>query len=206
MLKIWGRITSINVQKVVWCCDEMGLAYERIDAGGTYGKTKSPEYLAMNPNSLVPTIEDEGFILYESNAIVRYLAAKHSADKLWPTEPRKRADSDRWMDWNSTTFIPAMRDAFWQMIRTPEPQRDMAAVERSRAEGEKGAAILDAHLAKHRYMTDLGFTAADIVVVCAAHRWLLLPVRREPRPHLQRWYDEIRSRPGAKQVTSLGLS
>ena len=85
MLKIWGRITSINVQKVVWCCDEMGLAYERIDAGGTYGKTKSPEYLAMNPNSLVPTIEDEGFILYESNAIVRYLAAKHSADKLWPT-------------------------------------------------------------------------------------------------------------------------
>ena len=206
MLKIWGRITSINVQKVVWCCDEMGLAFERIDAGGAFGKTKSPEYLAMNPNSLVPTIDDEGFILYESNAIVRYLAAKHSADQLWPLDPRSRADADRWMDWNSTTFIPAMRDAFWQLIRTPEPQRDMAAVERSRAEGEKGAAILDAHLAHHRYMTDFGFTGADIVVGCAAHRWLLLPVRREPRPHLQRWYEEIRSRPGAKQVISLGLS
>jgi glutathione S-transferase len=206
MLKIWGRITSINVQKVVWCCDEMGLAYERIDAGGTFGKTKSPEYLAMNPNSLVPTIDDEGFVLYESNAIVRYLAAKHSADKLWPTDLARRADADRWMDWNSTTFIPAMRDAFWQLIRTPEPQRDLAAVEKSRAESEKGAAILDAHLAKHRYMTDFGFTVADIVVGCATHRWLLLPLRREPRPHLQRWYDEIRSRPGARQVTSLVLS
>ena len=206
MLKIWGRITSINVQKVVWCCDEMGLAYERIDAGGAFGKTKSPEYLAMNPNSLVPTIDDEGFILYESNAIVRYLAAKHGAGSLWPADARQRADVDRWMDWNSTTFIPAMRDAFWQMIRTPEPQRDMAAVERSRADGEKGAAILDDHLARHRYMTDFGFTVADIVVGCAAHRWLLLPVRREPRPHLQRWYDEIRSRPAAKQVTSLALS
>ena len=206
MLKIWGRITSINVQKVAWCCDEMGLPYERIDAGGTFGKTKTPEYLAMNPNSLVPTIDDGGFILYESNAIVRYLAAKHSADKLWPTDLARRADTDRWMDWNSTTFIPAMRDAFWQLIRTPEPQRDLAAVEKSRAESEKGAAILDVHLAKHRYMTDFGFTVADIVVGCATHRWLLLPLRREPRPHLQRWYDEIRSRPGARQVTSLVLS
>jgi glutathione S-transferase len=206
MLRIWGRITSVNVQKVVWCCDEMGLAYERIDAGGAFGKTKSPEYLAMNPNSLVPTIDEDGFILYESNAIVRYLAGKHSADKLWPTDLRKRADADRWMDWNSTTFIPAMRDAFWQLIRTPEPQRDLAAVEKSRSESEKGAAILDAHLAGHRYMTDSGFTAADIVVGCAVHRWLLLPLQREPRPNLQRWYDEIRSRPGAKQVTSLALS
>ena len=206
MLKIWGRITSINVQKVVWCCDEMGLAYERIDTGGAFGKTKTPEYLAMNPNSLVPTIDDEGFILYESNAIVRYLAAKYSADTLWPTDLRNRADADRWMDWNSTTFIPAMRDAFWQLIRTPEPQRDMAAVEKSRAESEKGAAILEAHLANHRYMTGGTFTAADIVVGCAAHRWLLLPVKREPRPNLQRWYDEVRSRPGARQVTSLELS
>jgi glutathione S-transferase len=110
------------------------------------------------------------------------------------------------MDWNSTTFIPAMRDAFWQLIRTPEPQRDLAAIEKSRTDSEKGAAILEAHLAKHRYMTDSGFTAADIVIGCAVHRWLLLPVQREPRPNLQRWYDEIRSRRGAKQVTSLALS
>jgi len=206
MLKIWGRLSSINVQKVVWCCDELGLKYERVDAGGTFGKTKTPEYLAMNPNSLVPVIEDEGFVLYESNAIVRYLAAKHSAGKLWPEDLRKRADVDRWMEWLSTAWVPSMRDVFWQLIRTPEAQRDLAAVEKSRSEGERLAGILDAHLAKHRYLTDNGFTVADIVVGCAAHRWLALPTRREARPNLQRWYDELKSRPGAKQVLSLALT
>ena len=207
MLKIWGRITSINVQKVVWCCDEMGLAYERIDAGGTFGKTKTPEYLAMNPNSLVPVIDDAGFILYESNAIVRYLAAKHSAGKLWPGDLAKRADVDRWMEWLATAWVPSMRDAFWQLIRTAEPQRDMAAVEKSRAEAERLAGILDAHLGKSgSFLTANGFTAADIVVGCAAHRWLHLPLERAPRPNLERWYGELKSRPGAKQVLSLPVS
>jgi glutathione S-transferase len=206
MLRIWGRISSINVQKVVWCCDEIGLAYERVDAGGTFGKTKTPEYLAMNPNSLVPVIDDEGFILYESNAIVRYLAAKHSTGKLWPEDLRKRADVDRWMEWLSTAWVPSMRDAFWQLIRTPERVVDVAAVERSRAEGERLAGILDAHLAHRPFVTDHGFTVADIVVGCAAHRWLALPIQREPRPNLQRWYDSLKSRAGAKQVLSLALT
>ena len=206
MLKIWGRISSVNVQKVVWAADEMGLEYERIDAGGAFGKTKSPEYLAMNPNSLVPVIDEDGFVLYESNAIVRYLAGRYSKGTLWPEDLRKRADVDRWMEWQSTSFTPAMRDAFWQLIRTPADKRDLGAVERSRAECERLAGILDAHFARHRYLTENGFTAADIVVGCAAHRWLLLPLQRESRPNLQRWYDEIRSRPGAKQVTSLPLS
>ena len=206
MLRVWGRISSVNVQKVVWCADEIGLAYERVDAGGTFGKTKTPEYLAMNPNALVPTIEEDGFVLYESNAIVRYLAGRYSAGRLWPEDARQRADVDRWMEWQSTAFTPAMRDAFWQLIRTPEPQRDAAAVEKSRAESERLAGILDAHLAKHEYLTDNGFTAADIVTGCAAHRWLSLPLARESRPHLQRWYDAIKSRPGARQVASLALT
>jgi glutathione S-transferase len=206
MLRIWGRISSVNVQKVVWCADEIGLKYERLDVGGSFGRTKTPEYLAMNPNALVPTIEEDGFVLYESNAIVRYLAGRHSAGKLWPDDPRKRADVDRWMEWQSTSFTPAMRDAFWQLIRTPEPQRDSAAVEKSRAESERLAGILDTHLAKHEFLTDNGFTAADIVTGCATHRWLLLPVQRESRPHLQRWYSQIKSRPGARQVASLALT
>ena len=206
MLRIWGRISSINVQKVVWCCDEIGIKYERIDAGGAFGKTRTPEYLAMNPNSLVPTIDDEGFVLYESNAIVRYLAAKHSADKLWPNDLRKRADVDRWMEWLATAWVPSMRDAFWQLIRTPEPERNPAAVEKSRVEADRLAGILDASLANRRYLTENGFTAADIVVGCAAHRWFLLPLQREPRPNLERWYADLKSRPGARQVTSLALS
>ena len=202
MLKIWGRLTSVNVQKVVWCADELGLAYERVDVGGKFGGNKTPQYLAMNPNGLVPVIEEDGLVLYESNAIVRYLAARDSPGKLWPDDLRKRADADRWMEWQSTSLTPAMRDVFWQLVRTPEAERDLAIVEKSRAESERMVAILDAHLAHHRYMTDHGFTTADIVIGCAAHLWLNMPVKREPRPNVERWYGEIRSRPGARQVVS----
>ena len=206
MLRIWGRISSINVQKVVWCADELGLEYERIDAGGAFGLTKSPEYLAMNPNSYVPTIDDDGFILYESNAIVRYLAAKHSRGTLWPEDLQARADADRWMEWLSTTLVPAMRDAFWQLIRIPAGQRDTGAVGKSCETTERLMGILDAHLAKNRYLAAHGFSAADIVTGCAAHRWFNLPVERKPRPNVERWYAELKSRPGSRQVTSLALS
>jgi glutathione S-transferase len=201
-LRIWGRLSSINVQKVVWCADEIGLAYERLDAGGAFGLTNTPEYLAMNPNALVPVIEEDGFVLYESNAIVRYLAARDSPDGLWPADFRKRADADRWMEWQSNTFGPAMRAIFWQVVRTPAENRDAAVIEASRKESERLASILDAHLAHGAYLTPHGFTAADIVVGCAAHRWLHLPIAREPRPHLERWYAQLRSRPGSRQVTS----
>lgn len=206
MLKIWGRMSSINVQKVVWCVDELGIAYERVDAGGAFGLTKTPEYLAMNPNSLVPTIVDDGFSLYESNAIVRYLCAKHSQAGLWPGELRARADADRWMEWLSTALVPAMRDAFWQLIRVASDQRDAGAVDKSRESTERLMALLDAHLAKGRYLTEHGFTAADIVMGCAVHRWLNLPLAREPRPNVGRWYADLKSRPGSQQVTSLALS
>lgn len=206
MLRIWGRLSSVNVQKVVWCADELELAYERIDAGGRFGVNDTPEFLARNPNGLVPVIDDDGFVLYESNAIVRYLAARDSRSTLWPDDLRKRADADRWMEWQSTSFTPAMWAIFWQLIRTPADKRDAAAIEASRAKCEKLTALLDAHLAKHRYLTENGFTTADIVVGCATHRWLNLPAAREPRPHLERWYTELKSRPGSRQVTSLAIS
>jgi glutathione S-transferase len=206
MLKIWGRLSSVNVQKVVWCADEIGLPYERIEAGGKFGRNDTPEYLAMNPNGLVPVIEDDGFVLYESNAIVRYLAARDAVDSLWPRSLRERADVDRWMEWQSTSFTPAMRDAFWHLVRTAPEKRDAAAVEASRSSSEKCAAILDGHLAKRRFLTGAGFTAADIVAGCAAHRWLNLPLARTSRPHLERWYAELKSRPGSRQVTSQALA
>lgn len=206
MLKIWGRITSINVQKVVWCADELGLAYERIDVGGTFGGTRTPEYLAMNPNAYVPTLEEDGFTLYESNAIVRYLAARDPQARLWPKDLRARADADRWMEWQSNTFSPAMRDAFWQLIRTPAEQRDAGAIEKSRQAAERLAVILDQQLARAEYLTPGGFTAADIVVGCSAHRWLLLPIERPRLTHLERWYGLLKSRPASRQVTSQKLS
>jgi len=206
MLRIWGRVTSVNVQKVVWCADEIGLACERIDVGGKFGGNDTAAYLAMNPNGLVPVIEDDGFVLYESNAIVRYLAAKHSADRLWPQDLQQRADVDRWMEWQSTAYTPAMWGAFWQLIRTPEGQRDAGMIEGSCVKTDKLSAILDAHLAARPFLCGEEFTAADIVVGCAAHRWLNLPVERVPRPHLERWYADLKARPGSRQVTSQALS
>ena len=180
MLRIWGRISSVNVQKVVWCCDELGLPYERLDAGGAFGGNDTPEYLAMNPNGLVPVIEDDGFVLYESNAIVRYLAAKHGSP-LFPPELHARADIDRWMEWQSSGYTPSMTQVFWQLVRTPPEKRDAAVIEASREKGEKHSAVLDAHLKGREFVAGNAFSAADIVVGCAAHRWLNLPMAREAK-------------------------
>jgi len=154
----------------------------------------------------VPTIEDDGFVLSESNAIVRYLAARHRATGLWPEALQARAQVDRWMEWQSTEFTPAMRDAFWQLVRVAPEARDPRAIEASRAKGEKLAGILDAHLAGRAWIAGEAFSLADLVNGCAAHRWLNLPMPREPRPHLERWYAALKSRPASRQVTSQALS
>ena len=206
MLKIWGRLSSVNVQKVVWCCDEIGIPYDRVDAGGAFGVNNTPEYLSKNPNGLVPVIEDDGFVLYESNAIVRYLSAKHALGTLWPDDLKARGDVDRWMEWQSTGFTPAMTQVFWQLIRTPPEKRDADAIEASREKSEKHAGILDAHLRGREFVAGDSFSTADIVIGCAAHRWLHLPVARQPRPDLERWYAMLKSRPGSRQVTSLALT
>src|SRR5205085_12400753 len=136
MLKIWGRTNSVNVKKALWCVEELGLKYERVDAGMQFGVTKTPEYLKMNPNSLVPTISDDGFILWESHTIVRYLCAKHAAGTLYPTDLRARADAERWMDW-AFTFQRAVRDVFWGLIRTPADRRDLKTIDAGRVQTEK---------------------------------------------------------------------
>src|ERR1700722_20285134 len=129
MLKIWGRNTSSNVQKAMFAVGELGLAHERIDIGGAFGKNREPAYLAMNPNGLVPTLEEDGFVLWESNAIIRYLAASHGVGSLCPSNPAARADVERWMDWQVTTIQQGMTTAFWGLVRTPPDKRDLAAIE-----------------------------------------------------------------------------
>ena len=206
MLRILGRVSSINVQKVVWCCDELGLKYERVDIGGKFGGNDTPEYLAKNPTGLVPTLEEDGFVLPESDAIVRYLAAKHSPGDLWPEDLRERAQADRWMVWASTSFIAGMRDAFWELIRVAPEKRNAAAVEASRVKCEKCAAALEVQLEKRRFVTGERFTAADVVVGTAVHRWLSLPLERAARPSLERYYALLKSRPASRQVTAQALS
>ena len=206
MLKIWGRLTSVNVQKVVWCADELGLEYERVDAGGKYGVVNTPEYRAMNPNGLVPVIEHDGFVLWESNAIVRYLAARHGDGTLWPTDIQTRADVDCWMDWQAGSLNPGIGPAFIQLIRTAAEKRDVTVIETARLDVEKKLAILDAHLATRDYIAGSTFTMGDIPLGCSVDRWYKLPLVREAHQHVERWYARLRGRKGATQVVALALS
>ena len=206
MLKIWGRLTSVNVQKVVWCADELGLEYERVDAGGKYGVVNTPEYRAMNPNGLVPVIEHDGFVLWESNAIVRYLAARHGDGTLWPADIQTRADVDRWMDWQAGSLNPGIGPAFIQLIRTAAEKRDVTVIETARLDVEKKLAVLDAHLATREYIAGSTFTMGDIPLGCSVDRWYKLPLAREAHQHVERWYARLRGRKDATQVIALALS
>ncbi len=205
-LRIWGRLSSVNVQKVVWTARELELPFERIDAGGAFGGNRTPEYLRMNPNGKIPVIDDDGFVLWESNAIVRYLAAKHGEGSLWPADPRRRADADRWMDWQATELTPAMRDAFMQLIRTAPEHRAPALIEASNAATEALMTILDDHLAGRRYLTGDAFTVGDIAAGAAVHRWFGLPQPHAPRPNVERWYRQLMTRPATGGVLTLPIT
>ena len=203
---LWGRLSSINVQKVAWCLDEVGLDYERVDAGGAHGVVNTPEYRRLNPNGLIPVIEVDDFVLWESNAIVRYLASEYGGSGLWPRESRARADADRWMDWQATSASPGLRDAFLGLIRTPPAQRNHDAVARSMAAADACATILDEHLAGRSFLTGDIFTTADIVVGAHAHRWLNMPMERRPKPRLEEWYLRLKARPGAATILNLPVT
>ena len=206
MLKIWGRMSSINVKKVVWTAQELALDFQRTEAGGLFGVVRTPDYMALNPNSLVPVIEDGDYVLWESNVIVRYLCARHSPGELYPTDLHERFDAERWMDWQQTTLNPASRPGFWQLIRTPPEQRDPTLLAESNAAVEALMATLDAHLAQRHFMVGDRFTIADIPLACEVHRWFGLPQARQSRPHIERWYASICARQASKGVLDLALS
>jgi glutathione S-transferase len=207
MLRIWGRISSINVRKAVMAAQLLGVPFERVDAGAAFGVVQTPEYKASNPNSLVPLLEEEdGFTLWESNVIVRYLCAKHGAGTLYPIDLRARFDAERWMDWQQTTLNPAGRDAFVQLIRVPAEKRDAVLVDKSIAATEPLLAMLEAQLARQPYIAGETLTMADVPIACEIHRWWGLPRERAPLPHLQRWYDGMLRLPAARGVLDIELS
>ena len=206
MLKIWGRMSSINVKKVVWTAQELGLDFQRTEAGGLFGVVKTSEYMQKNPNSLVPVIEDDEYVLWESNVIVRYLCVKHNASQLFPIELRERFDAERWMDWQQTTLNPVSRPGFWQLIRTAPEQRNPALMADSNAAVEALMFTLDMHLAQRKFMVGERFTVADIPLACEVHRWFGLPQPRQSRPHIERWYASLCARQTSKGVLDMALS
>ncbi|MBT5266611.1 MAG: glutathione S-transferase family protein [Rhodospirillaceae bacterium] len=199
MLKILGRPNSGNVQKVTWVCGEIGLAFEREDIGGAFGRTKDADYIAMNPNSVVPTIVDDGFVLWESNAITRYLVSKHANGTLAPTDPQAYADADRWMDWQQTTVAPNMLPIFWGLVRTPEAERDLDAIDQARLRGIQVWQILDDRLAGREYIMGDALTMADIPVAIQCYRWTTLIQDRPAMPNLEAWYARCAERPAFKE-------
>ena len=205
-LRIWGRMSSINVKKVVWTAQELGLEFQRNEAGGQFGLVKTPEYLRLNPNALVPVMEDGDYVLWESNVIVRYLCAKHSPGQLYPNDLRERFEAERWMDWQQTTFNPASRQGFWQLIRTAPEQRNAQAISDSNAAVEALLATLDAQLGRHAFVAGDRFTMADVVLGCEAHRWFGLPQPRQSWPNVERWYQGLRARQASAGVLDMALS
>ena len=206
MLKIWGRVNSVNVKKALWAAEELGLKYERVNAGMEHGVTKTSEYLKMNPNSLVPTIDDDGFVLWESHSIVRYLAAKHGMGKLYPADLRARADAERWMDW-AFTFQNAMRAVFWGLIRTPAEKRDAKAIEEGRVKSNQLAAdVLERQLEKKAYVTGDAFTMGDIPIGCEVQRWMRVPIERPRLPNVEAWFGRLRARAAYQKIVDIPLS
>lgn len=198
MLTIWGRLNSHNVKKVTWFAEELGLEYRRIDVGGKFGM--DADYLAKNPNALIPTIEDGKIVLWESNAILRYLAAEHGGARWWPSNPAKRAMGDRWMDWQGG-YADAQRDAFLNLVRKSESERDPVAIERSVAASAKQLAVLDRYLGETPWLSGEEFGIGDIPMGVYAYTWFNIPITRPSFPNVERWYEQIRQRPGfAKQV------
>ena len=204
MLKIWGRNNSVNVKKALWCLEELGLKCERVDAGMQYGVVNTPEYRKMNPNGLVPTLEEDGFILWESHSIVRYLAAKHGKGVLWPMEERTRALANQWMDW-AFSFQANFRNVFWGLVRTPAEKRDAKAIEEARAKCAEMLGIVDAVLADRHYIAG-SFSMGDIPLGCHLQLWMRLPIERPAHPNLAGWFERLCARPAYKKIVDIPLS
>jgi len=194
MIKIWGRTDSSNVQKVLWCLAELGLNCERQDWGGKFGGNKDQDYLAMNPNGLVPTIKDGDFILWESNSIMRYLNAKYGQGKLLPSTPEGMANANRWMDWQLSVLNPSIVPLFWNLIRTQEDKRDAKVVQGALDKTSAAWQMAENQLAQSAFVAGDNFSLGDIPLGVWAYRWFNLPIEQPKQPNLEDWYDRLKQR------------
>ena len=204
MLRLWGRKSSINVQKVLWCLADLGLKegadFERIDAGLQFGIVRSPEFLKLNPNGLVPALEDQDLVLWESNTILRYLASQHDKNKHFPSDIKSQYGSEKWMDWQVGTLWPALRPAFLGLTRVPESERDYPAIQKAYQEANQLFSLLDQTLASQAYCSGKQFNIGDIVLALCVHRWMLLNESfakqtgsRADLKNIERWLTQIKA-------------
>jgi glutathione S-transferase len=206
-ITLYGRPNSLNVQKVRWILAELELPYVHVESGRGYVEhTDQAWFLTMNPNGKVPVLDDDGTVLWESNAIVRYLAAEYDRGGLWPVDAAQRAQSDRWMDWQQTVLLGAVNPAFWQLVRTPAAERDRAVIATSEAHCNQAFALLDRALADRSYVAGMRPTIGDIPLGATAHRWYALDLDHAELPNLRRWYARLCQRPAFRDTVMLPLS
>lgn len=194
MIKIWGRTDSSNVQKVLWCCSELGIEFERLDWGGKFGGNKDKDYLALNPNGLVPTMKDGDFVLWESNSIMRYLNAQYGNGRLLPSSPQGMANANRWMDWQLSTLNPAIVPLFWNLIRTPADKRDPKTIQNALEKTTAAWQMVENQLLQGPFVAGDQLSLGDIPVGVWAYRWFNLPIERPKLPNLENWYERLKQR------------
>ena len=204
MLKIWGRRTSLNVQKVMWAVGELGLAHEHIEAGGTFGGLDTEDFGRMNPNRRVPVIDDDGTVVWESHAIVRYLAAKYGGGTLWPQDSGARAHADQWTDWTLADLQPAfINGVFWNFWRTPEDQRNWPAIRQGIARSAILLRLLDRHLEGHSFVAGDRLTFGDIPAGAQLYRYFELEIDRPALPNVEAWYERLKDRAAYREHVML---
>jgi glutathione S-transferase len=206
MLKIWGRTTSSNVQKVLWCCAELGLEYERVDLGGPFRGNQDPEYLALNPNGLVPTVKDGDLVMWESNTICRYLCSTRNGERLYPKDPTARTHVERWMDWQLSSVGTPMGALLFGLIRTRPEQRDPAAIEVARRKALAAWTIADDALDGRPYLAGAELSLAEITLGTLVYRWHAFPIERPPLRNLKTWFERLRERPAFKKHIEIPIT
>jgi glutathione S-transferase len=204
MLKIWGRRSSFNTQKVLWLVGELGLAHEHIPAGGSFGRLDEPGFRAMNPHGWVPVVEDGETVVWESHACLRYLAARYGHGSFWDDDPARRATVDGWMDWSQTALQPAfLMGVFWGYYRTPEAQRDWPAINKNLARCAEHFRLLDGMLEARPFMMGDRLSLADIPIGTALYRYFELDVERPDLPNVSAWYQRLQQRPAYREHVML---
>jgi glutathione S-transferase len=206
-IKVWGRVTSSNVKKVLWLADELKLAVEQTDIGGKHGGVDTPEYRALNPNGRIPTIEDDDFVLWESNAIIRYLCEKYGGEAFYPGDARQRADINRWLDWSLSILSPIDSKIFIATIRTPEAKQNKEELARMVEQAGQAYAIMDRHLKDRLFFANERFSLADLVLSIFYDRWSRNPflTTRPETPYADAWLARVREREGFRKFVAIPL-
>ena len=206
MFKVYGRNSSINVQKAVWAMGEAGLEWEWLDKNGTFGVVNVPNYAAINPQIRIPTLDDNGLLVRQSNAIVRYIARNYAPSVLLPDDETAYVEAERWMEWQASDNSAPMVKVFWGLVRTPPKNRDTVGIDQALDVLHGQFAILDAHLAEHTYVAGEKFCMGDIPPGAAVYRYLSMDIDRPAYPHLDKWYNKLKERDAYRKLVMVPLT